>query len=124
MLTTEELGELKERYTAEEVPPCRVCGGQLTVQSMGGGQATEYACGSQTRGFEVPLADQDDPQKVRAYNEQWYDHYGRSKWTQYRSGDRRVLALIDDYEAVGRYADALAHGLSDAEAREEGWPQG
>jgi len=78
------LDRLRERYTGEPVPPCRVCGGTLTVQSMGGGRATEYGCPK--------------PDDV-AYGE-WAEHYSRSKWTQYRPGDVDVIALVDAVEAL------------------------
>ena len=82
-ITEADLKALRERYTTEEPPPCRVCGGVLSIQSMGGGQATEWACSDRPR------------QAVN--NDEWYDHYGRSRWTQYRSGDRRVLDLIAEF---------------------------
>lgn len=80
---TTDLDEIRERYTADEVPPCRVCGGPLDVASMGGGNATEWACATTT------TADAD-----------WLDHYNASRWKQYRSGDRRVLDLCDEVDAL------------------------
>ena len=40
MLTDDELDQVAARYTADPVPPCRVCGAQLSAQSAGGGKAT------------------------------------------------------------------------------------
>lgn len=73
-----DLEALEKRYTAETVPPCIVCGGELSIQRMGGGAATKYAHSS--------------PPGVSA--RQWGDHYEQSAWVQYRAGDSQVLALI------------------------------
>lgn len=85
-MTEEELAALEQRYTAEPVPPCRVCGGELSVQSMGGGKATVYGCSNK-------------PDDVK-YTE-WIDgHYRQSTWVQYRDGDADVLALVAAYRSA------------------------
>jgi hypothetical protein len=67
---------LLERYTAEPIPPCRVCGAALTVQSAGGGHATEYAC------------------TAAGYAPGWIEHYDASRFRHVRPGDEDVLSLI------------------------------
>lgn len=80
ILPPEDLLErLRQRYTSDPVPPCQVCGGELEVQSMGGGMATTYGC---PRPEGVPFGE-------------WNDHYQESRWTQMRSGDSDVIALVD-----------------------------
>lgn len=79
-------GVLRETYTADEVPPCRVCGAELTIVSMGGGRATEYSCGA-IEPISTP------------WNSPEWKHYEKSKWTQYRSGDSLVLRVVDALEA-------------------------
>jgi len=69
---------LRRRYTADPVPSCPVCGGELSIQSAGGGQATVYGCSAMP--FDM-------------------DHYQRSRYTQYRSGDSDVLALLAAMQA-------------------------
>lgn len=69
---------VRARYTAEPVPPCRVCGAELSIQSMGGGHATVY-------GHATP-----EGVSLR----EWGDHYDASRWTQLRAGDSDVLALL------------------------------
>src|SRR3954465_9998798 len=47
-LSMAELIEIvRLKHTAEEIPPCRVCGGPLSVTSMGGNAATKWACSGQ-----------------------------------------------------------------------------
>lgn len=92
--------ELRERYTPEQVPPCRVCGGELSVQSIGGGNATVWACS----GME------DDPEqpghsRYKADRRPADDHYAQSRWIQHRDGDRTVLELIRRFETVGAAPD-------------------
>ena len=75
----EILDRLRERYTSDEVPPCRVCGETLSVQDMGGGNATKYA---HSKPDGVSFRD-------------WSEHYEASRWTERRSGDSDVIALVD-----------------------------
>ena len=92
------VARLRERYTAEPVPPCRVCGRRLTIQRIGGGMPIRWGCSGQ-----VPDPDNPDgtvlvylPGRTIAD-----DHYGQSIFTQVRTGDSDVLALC---EAVERMA--------------------
>ena len=63
---------LRNKYTAEPVPPCRVCGAELTAQACGGGRQTVWACRS---------------------------HYDRSTFEQ-RTGDRLVLELLSRIDVI------------------------
>lgn len=75
---------LRNRYGIEDVPPCRVCGEELHVASMGGGRLTEFAC--QNTGF---------------YEGNWdQDHYSNSKWTAPNHSDSMVLLLLEKYEEL------------------------
>lgn len=84
----ELIARLRARYTAEPVPPCPVCGARLGIASMGGGNATVYACSSDAARASVlaPYGTGDG-------------HYNRSRWTQFRPGDEGVLAALDALEA-------------------------
>jgi hypothetical protein len=35
---------LTARYEPSIIPPCRVCGGELSIQAAGGGKPTEWCC--------------------------------------------------------------------------------
>jgi hypothetical protein len=71
-LTDDELMEiLSDRYTADIVPSCSVCGKKLSLQSMGGGSTT-YGC---------PGANDSE-------------HYEKSIWISRKDGDSVVLELI------------------------------
>ncbi len=90
----ELLAELRGAYAPDPIPPCRVCGRPLSIASVGGGQATVYAC-------SIMEADPDKPGYLRR-NQSWdpaNDHYANSRHTDYKSGgDHRVLDLIRRYE--------------------------
>ncbi len=79
------LDRLRERYTGDEVPRCRVlvdgqpCGAELSPQSMGGGNATKYAHST--------------PDGVRMGD--WMEHYRDSQFIHAKPGDSEVVALLD-----------------------------
>lgn len=82
--TDDELfGELTLSYRAPEIPLCRVCGDELSCQSVGGGEPTVYACSGLVDGVL---------QEGRRIAD---EHYRSSEWKDYRQGgDGRVLELI------------------------------
>lgn len=98
-LTDAELVELlAARYASEPVPPCRVCGGVLSIASCGGGRATEYACSDLED-------DPDDPDKPGALRRKAGrgiadDHYSQSRWTHYQPGDAAVQELLARFQAL------------------------
>ena len=85
----ELIATLTERYTATPVPPCRVCGGPLSIARAGGGEATVWAC----HGLED---DPDNPDRVKRQpgRSAADEHYVQSRWTQYRTGDELVLEAL------------------------------
>lgn len=99
-MTDIDLVKLKERYSESEVPPCRVCGGELSIQRAGSGP-TVWGCTGMV----------DDPTGER----NWIyaegrscadEHYERSRWSDYRQGgDSDVIALIEQLEAAQRERD-------------------
>lgn len=94
-LTVQDIDDLRKRYAPSVIPPCRVCGGELSISSCGGGNATTYACSMQ----------EDDPDRSgwlrmksgRGENEYGKGgHYSDSQWTdRHGPGDERVIALLD-----------------------------
>ncbi|SFA60890.1 hypothetical protein SAMN05444374_11655 [Rhodococcoides kroppenstedtii] len=112
--TALDLDAIERRFTADPIPDCRVCHAELEVASMGGGRATEYAC---PRPYAAGFARLGSPE-WKAQSE----HYGRSKYTHFRSGDSEVLALVaevrrlrprvitGDVEAVTAALDGLPVG--------------
>lgn len=100
----ELIEQLIERYTSDPVPPCRVCGGSLSIERAGGGEPTVWACSPW----------EDDPTdpgrlKPKAERNLVDDHYERSRWKQYRSGDCAVLDLIRRFRSLGTDAGGC-HG--------------
>lgn len=102
------LRELEERYSRPEIPPCSVCGDELTMAASGPGPAV-FACS----GME---ADPDNPDRVR-YKEGRSvadDHYSKSRIEVPNLGDSRVLALIEEVRRL-RSAPEDAPTVSDVE---------
>jgi hypothetical protein len=91
---TELIGELTSRYAPTQVPPCRVCGGELSIQAVGGGLPTKWACsGYGEDGIHLPdrsLADQ---------------HYRDSQFEDRRQGgDGAVIEALSRWAAVAKTA--------------------
>lgn len=69
-------------YDPPVIPPCRVCGGKLAIQAMGGGQPTKYA-----HQVHLPSGMID------------WDHYEKSGYEDRKQGgDEAVIELIKRYE--------------------------
>ena len=104
-----DIVKLRKRYTAEPVPPCRVCGGELSIARAGGGEATKWACS--------PLEDDPDAPgmlRVKTGRGRADDHYSQSQWTQYRGGDSDVLDLIAEIEKLRAERDDVVEALVEA----------
>ena len=91
ILSDEVIDYIETRAIGDAVPACRVCGGELSIQSAGGGRATEYAC------IDIPRLSEGYTNDER---EAYWKHYADSKWTQFHSGDAFVLALVQDYRKL------------------------
>ena len=90
-LTDEQIARLRQRYTPPAIPPCRVCGGPLSIGAVGGGQPTVWACSGQE-------ADPDHPGRLRRQLGRGVadEHYSRSRWEdRSQGGDSDVIALLD-----------------------------
>lgn len=105
---------LRERYAPTEVPPCRVCGGPLSLAAIGGGKPTVWACSGNED-------DPDRPGYIRSQPGRWGNakdgvseygpggHYHDSRWVDRRQGgDSQVIELIEDYERLLTGLEALA----------------
>jgi len=77
-LTDDRLRELIEYYTAETVPPCRVCGHQLAIQSAGGGEVV-WGCNN-----------------IRTDTGTDWGHYDSSRHRQWRLGDPDVVRALTE----------------------------
>lgn len=87
--------ELRKRYTPPEIPKCKICGSELSIQRCGGGEPTVYACD----GYE---ADPENPGMVRraAGRDIADKHYEESRYIDWKKGgDSDVVALLDELEA-------------------------
>jgi len=86
--TDEELLTLLERdHTTTEIPPCRVCGGSLSIQAIGGGRPTVWACSGQ-----------DESGKYLPGRRAADEHYSESRFEDRRHTDGRIHELIRRYK--------------------------
>ncbi len=76
---------LTERYAPTVIPPCRVCGGELSIASSGGGP-TVWACNTMEDDPEKP--DRLRRKKDRACAD---DHYSQSRYEDRRCGGDDVV---------------------------------
>lgn len=86
--TNEELAvELRRSYRSTTPPPCRICGGPLSLQAAGGGGPHVWACsGRNVRPSFQVMSSVDD-------------HYNQSQWYDpLCGGDERVMELLRRYE--------------------------
>ena len=85
--------QLERAYLPPQVPPCRICGAELSIASMGGGYATVYRCSA-----VKPVDGKFD-----------WKHYEQSEWQDYRQGgDPRVIELVKRYRALSAPAQPVA----------------
>ena len=94
-LNNEELiARLTQRYEPTKIPPCRVCGGPLSMQAVGGGNPTEWACSG--REYDPDTHEWIGWQKGRTAAD---DHYRKSGFTDRRQGgDEDVMELIERFK--------------------------
>ncbi|END7072925.1 ead/Ea22-like family protein [Escherichia coli] len=86
--------ELRERYSQQPVPKCRICGDEMTVQRICGRHIT-YGCTGATY---------DDKGCYYAEGRSIADdHYGLSRVTVIDVSDPEVLALLDERERNQQY---------------------
>lgn len=78
--------KLVNQYTPEPIPPCRVCGRELSMQAAGRGP-TVYACSGE-------YEDEAGRTLYREGRRVADEHYSNSRFEQYRMGDRRVMAIV------------------------------
>ncbi len=77
-------GELERNYSPTKIPPCRVCGCELSLQAFGGGGPSKWACSGQ-----------DDDWKWLPGRSAADDHYIKSGFEDQRSGgDESVIELL------------------------------
>ncbi len=82
------LNELRERYAPSVIPPCRICGGKLSCERVGGGSPTVYACSGHV----------EDSMAYQSGRSCADKHYRDSEFIDYRhGGDSLVIELIDRF---------------------------
>ncbi|EFQ6725462.1 ead/Ea22-like family protein [Salmonella enterica] len=84
---------LRERYSPQPVPKCRICGDEMTVQRIYGSHIT-YGCTGAT--YDDKGCHYAEGRSIAD------DHYAQSRVTVVDVSDPDVLALLDDLEAAER----------------------
>lgn len=84
---------LTERYAPSTIPPCRVCGAELTLQSLGGGP-TVWGCSH----LEADPTDANQL-RVKPGRRLADEHYKRSRFEDPRcDGDAAVLEALKRWQ--------------------------
>lgn len=102
---------LRARYSAPKVPPCRLCGGELSIQSVGGGGPTVWACSD----VEADPA-QPGHHRRKSGRSIADSHYSESRWVDYRQGGDNIVIELLDLLAGGAVPLAAAASSSMATA--------
>ncbi|EGJ5833705.1 ead/Ea22-like family protein [Salmonella enterica] len=84
---------LRERYSPQPVPKCRICGDEMTVQRIYGSHIT-YGCTGAT--YDDKGCHYAEGRSIAD------DHYAQSRVTVVDVSDPDVLAQLDDLEAAER----------------------
>jgi hypothetical protein len=90
------LARLEKRYGDYEVPPCRVCGRELSIGAIGGGERTRWGCNPMIDDPDKPGFLKRDPDWVdKPDPEKWpYGHYSGSVWTAPNFPSHDVLRAV------------------------------
>jgi hypothetical protein len=103
------LAELRKRYEPTDIPPCRVCGGELSLQAFGGGEPHRWACD----GFKHDA--EGNPAGLKPGRRCADDHYLQSEFVDRRQdGDAAVVELVERYTEL---RSLLAEGPPDCVKR-------
>ena len=87
-LNRHEVEVLVKCYGPQEIPPCRVCGAELTIGSMGGGEATTWHCSSDEATWLKPGVKD-------SWNGPEITHYRESEWKQYNHENSVIMRLLE-----------------------------
>ena len=101
---------LETCFTPDPVPPCRICGAALSLEKCGGSEPSEWACSP----YEHDEAGRLQFKAGRRFCD---DHYDRSFFRQYRTGDEHGLEL------VRRFRLLLVRGETDAKGASRELPR-
>lgn len=98
---------LRERYSPPIIPPCSVCGEELTVVAAGGPHGIVYAC-------SITMEDPDNQGKFMVKSGRHFrdEHYERSRRQYYgKFGDADVIKLLDIIERLEMVGEKKLEGL-------------
>jgi len=96
------LMRLEKRYGDYEVPPCRVCGRELSIGQIGGGERTWWGCNPLIDDPDKPGMLKNDPDWVREPDkEKWpQGHYSHSRWQAPNFPDSDMLRAVRIIQAM------------------------
>jgi hypothetical protein len=80
--------ELRERYSPQPVPKCRICGEEMSIQRITTGAHVTYACSGEGDDGYFKIG--------RTFAD---EHYAQSRVTIVDFSDPEVLMLLDEREA-------------------------
>ncbi len=90
------VSEIRAHHTPTVIPPCRVCGEELSLQACGGGEPTRWGCSGTG----------DDPERpglsrYKVGRNCADEHYSQSVFVDRKHDDPGVLYLLDLVERMG-----------------------
>ena len=80
--------KLRESYERPKIPPCHICGAELSLHGFGSGPSVYYCDGKNEDGTY-----KDGRKPIDQY-------FSQSRYEQYRHGDSRVFELMRRYQAL------------------------
>ena len=89
------VSEIRAHHTPTVIPPCRVCGEELSLQACGGGEPTRWGCSGT----------EDDPERpglsrYKVGRNCADEHYSQSVFVDRKHDDPGVLYLLDLVERM------------------------
>jgi len=96
------LERMERRYGNYEVPPCRVCGRDLSSASSGGWERTWWACSPQMDDPDKPgwLKTNPDWEPLPDKDKWPQGHYSHSRWQAPNFPDFDILRLVQLVRAM------------------------
>lgn len=92
---TEIVEVLTDRYAPSVIPPCRVCGGELSICAIGGGEPTRWACSPTVSDPDPDRSGNVQTKAGRGVNEFGSGgHYSMSQYIDRRQGGDEVVIEV------------------------------
>jgi hypothetical protein len=97
----ELVAELTKAYAPSVIPPCRICGGALSLGASGGGLPSYWSCSPEEEDPDRPGQRRTKPGRGERETHP-EGHYARSQYIDRRQGgDARVMGMLRRFVLTG-----------------------